>query len=206
MGILYITIFVFITIITSFSLSQVYAEPIIYDDDYIVEKFVTGLDYPTTMIFVGEDILVLEKDTGKVILIQDNGIIYREHALDVPISSSGEAGLLGIASTFNHVYLYFTESISDFDRSVNESPLGKTNVIYQYDWNGKKLTNPILIKELPVLNASHLGGIIAVGLNNEIYFIIGDQWQYTTSSGDAITYDMSNAFQWFKIPAVFSIV
>ena len=61
MGILYITIFVFITIITSFSLSQVYAELIIYDDDYIVEKFVTGLDYPTTMIFVGEDILVLEK-------------------------------------------------------------------------------------------------------------------------------------------------
>ena len=44
-------IFVFITMITSFSLSQVYAEPIIYDDDYIVEKFVTGLDYPTTMIF-----------------------------------------------------------------------------------------------------------------------------------------------------------
>ena len=66
MGIPYITVFVFITMIASFSLSQVYALPIIYDDDYMVEKFVTGLEYPTTMIFVGEDILVLEKNTGKV--------------------------------------------------------------------------------------------------------------------------------------------
>ena len=54
MNILYITIFVFIIMIASFSLSQVYSEPIIYDDDYIVEKFATGLHYPTTMHFVGD--------------------------------------------------------------------------------------------------------------------------------------------------------
>jgi len=116
MGILYITIFVFITIITSFSLSQVYAEPIIYDDDYIVEKFVTGLDYPTTMIFVGEDILVLEKNTGKVIRISDNGVMYNEPVLDVPVSQVNEAGLLGIISISNHVYLSFTESLADLDK------------------------------------------------------------------------------------------
>ena len=75
MGILYITVFVFVTIIASFSLSQVYAEPIIYDDDYIIEKFATGLQYPTTMYFVGDNILVLEKKTGKVIQVQDNGVI-----------------------------------------------------------------------------------------------------------------------------------
>ena len=51
--------------IASFSLSQVYAEPIIYDDDYIVENFVTGLEFPTTMTFVGNDILVLEKKYWK---------------------------------------------------------------------------------------------------------------------------------------------
>ena len=67
MGVLNIMIFVFIAMIASFSLSQAYAFPIVFDDDYIVEKFATGLAYPTTMTFVGEDILVLEKDTGKVI-------------------------------------------------------------------------------------------------------------------------------------------
>ena len=61
MGIIYITVFVLITLVASFSLSQVYAFPTIYDDDYIVEKFATGLDWPTAMTFVGEDILVLEK-------------------------------------------------------------------------------------------------------------------------------------------------
>ena len=75
MGILYIAVFVFITMITSFSFSQVYALPILYDDDYILEKFATGLEYPVTMTFVGEDILVLEKNTGKVIRIQDTGVI-----------------------------------------------------------------------------------------------------------------------------------
>ena len=53
----FITIFVFITIIASFSLSQVYAESVIYDDDYTVDEFTTGLDHPTTMTFVGDDIL-----------------------------------------------------------------------------------------------------------------------------------------------------
>jgi len=142
MGILYITIFVFITMITSFSLSQVYAEPIIYDDDYIVEKFATGLHYPTTMHFVGDDILVLEKNTGKVIRISDNGIMYNEPVLDVAVSQVNEAGLLGIISISNHVYLSFTESLSGFDKHDHKNA---RNAVYQYGWNGEKLTNPILI-------------------------------------------------------------
>ena len=103
MNIPYIVIFVFITMIT-FSLSEVYALPIIYDDDYVVEKFATGLEYPTTMVFVGNDILILEKNTGKVIRIQDNGVLYNEPALDLPVLFQGEAGLLGIASVSNHIY------------------------------------------------------------------------------------------------------
>jgi len=195
MGIPYITVFVFVTMIASFSLSQVYAEPIIYDDDYIVEKFATGLQYPTTMTFVGEDILVLEKNTGKVIRIQDNGVLYNEPALDVPVSSLDEAGLLGIASTFNHVYLYFTESLSGFDKHDRENA---RNAVYQYDWNGEKLTNPILIKELPALPATgHDGGIIATGLNNEIYFVIGDQNQRTTFQNIPVdaTYETGSIFK-----------
>ncbi len=32
----------------------------IYDSDFIVEEFVTGLKQPTSMTFVGSDILILE--------------------------------------------------------------------------------------------------------------------------------------------------
>ena len=204
MGILCILGFIFISIIASFSFLQVYALPIIYDDDYIVEKFATGLEFPTTMTFVGDEILVLEKNTGKVILIQDNGVSYNEPALVVPVNFQQEAGLLGITSTSDHIYLYFIESLSGFDDLVSgwnyqvddrikieDSKI----VVYQYDWNGKKLINPILIEELPVFHGGHLGGVITTGLNNEVYFVIGDQWRYTTSSGDVITYNIDNTFQ-----------
>ena len=115
-GILYITVFVLATMIASFSLSQVYAEPIIYADDYTIEKFVTGLEFPTTMDFIGDDILVLEKNTGKVIRIQANGILrYSEPVLDVPVRHNFYSGLLGIATTPDHVFLYYTESESGSD-------------------------------------------------------------------------------------------
>ena len=199
MSILYITIFVFVTVIASFSLSQVYAEPIIYDDDYIIEKFATGLQYPTTMYFVGDDILVLEKNTGKVIQIQDNGVLYNEPALDVPVIFAGESGLLGIAFASNHIYLYFTESLSGFDKSATYpiSSVNARNVVYQYDWDGEKLTNPILIKELPYLGHGHTGGVITKGQNNEIYFVIGDQDQRTTFQNIPVdaTYETGSIFK-----------
>ena len=192
MSIFYIVVFV--TTIASFSLSQVYAEPIIYDDDYMVEKFATGLQYPTTMYFVGDDILVLEKNTGKVIRISDNGVLYNEPALDVPVIFQGEGGLLGIAFASNHVYLYFTESLSGFDKYSIENA---RNVVYRYDWDGEKLTNPILIKELPVLYPAHTGGVITKGQNNEIYFVIGDQEQRTTFQNIPIdaTYETGSIFK-----------
>ena len=193
MSIFYIVVFV--TTIASFSLSQVYAEPIIYDDDYMVEKFATGLQYPTTMYFVGDDILVLEKNTGKVIRISDNGVLYNEPALDVPVIQDNEAGLLGIVYLSNHVYLSFTESLSGFDKRDRENA---RNAVYQYDWNGEKLTNPILIKELPGhLSSIHHGGIITTSLNNEIYFVIGDQKQRTTFQNIPIdaTYETGSIFK-----------
>ena len=193
MSIFYIVVFV--TTIASFSLSQVYAEPIIYDDDYMVEKFATGLQYPTTMYFVGDDILVLEKNTGKVIRISDNGVLYNEPALDVPVIQDNEAGLLGIVYLSNHVYLSFTESLSGFDKRDRENA---RNAVYQYDWNGEKLTNPILIKELPGhLSSIHHGGVITTGLNNEIYFVIGDQEQRTIFQNIPIdaTYETGSIFK-----------
>ena len=150
--------------------------PVIHDADYIVEKIATGLSYPTTMAFVGEDMLVLEKYTGKVIRIQDNGVAYIQPVLDVAVEAGNEAGLLGIVSISDHVFLYFSESESGFDTSNrHDQPI--KNMVYRYDWDGENLTNPVLIKELPGnLNGDHRhnGGAMAVGQNDEVYFVIGD--------------------------------
>ena len=126
----HISVFVTIVLIASFfSLSEVnggHIEPVphnsgltseltVFDDEYIIEKFVSGLNFPVTMDFIGNDLLVLEKNTGKVIRINENGEIDKEPVLVIPVYNIGESGLLGIATTSNHVFLYFTESFEAND-------------------------------------------------------------------------------------------
>ena len=199
MNILHITIFAFITLFSFYSLSEVYAEPIIYDNDYKIEKFVTGLKWPTTMTFVGDDILVLEKNIGKVIRIQTNGVHYDEPVLDVPVDACWESGFLGISGISNHVFLYFTESESGFDKiECHDQPV--KNKVYRYDWNGEKLINPILIKELPGNlegHHRHNGGAMTKSQNNEIYFVIGDLGQHATFQNipNKTIYETSSIFK-----------
>lgn len=139
----------------------------VQDSSLIVEEFTTGLSVPTSISFIGQDILVLQKDDGQVRLIQD-GILQPNPVLDVSVSNNSERGLLGIESVGNEVYLFFTESLTD-----GGTPLG--NHIYKYSWNGTQLINPILIKQLPFSpGPNHNGGVLTKDLNNNIFAIIGD--------------------------------
>ncbi|HYZ49887.1 MAG TPA: PQQ-dependent sugar dehydrogenase [Nitrososphaeraceae archaeon] len=98
--------------------------PTLNDPNVKVEQIIErGLDDPTSMAFLGpNDILLLEKNTGKVHRIV-NGKVLPEPVLDVNVANQAERGLLGIAiannnndngSTENgnirHVFLYYTES------------------------------------------------------------------------------------------------
>lgn len=141
--------------------------PTILDENFRVEKIVSGLSSPTTMTFLEDDILVLQKNDGKVILVEnDTGEL--KIIQDLSVNSASERGLLGITSSGNHVYIYLTESESD-----GSKPLG--NRVYQYTWDGKSLNDKILIKDLPVLpGPNHDGGVLVTGSNGEIYTVIGD--------------------------------
>ena len=99
----------------------------VFDDDYTVELFANGLNFPTTMDFVGNDLLVLEKNTGKVIRINENGEIDKEPVLVVPVYNGNESGLLGIATEANHVFLYFTESFE-----ANDPQKPNKNTVYHF--------------------------------------------------------------------------
>src|SRR5690349_21778224 len=96
--------------------------PTLEDKELTVEKVTDGLEKPTSMAFLGpNDILVTEKETGKVIHVI-NGQIQDDPALDVAVANSIERGLLGIAiakqpdgKTF--VFLSYTESGNDEDGS-----------------------------------------------------------------------------------------
>ncbi len=139
----------------------------IYDSDFIVEEFVTGLSQPTTMTFVGDDILVLEKNSGHVKLIQD-GKIIAEPVFDFNVTSTNESGLLGITSYENNVYIFVTEAEYDGGDVIG-------NNIYHFVWNGKNLDNQQLLNTLSSESSWHNGGTLTVDLNGQVFAVIGDQ-------------------------------
>ena len=61
------------------SFADHYWGPIIYDENFVVKEFASGLFFPTAMTFLDDDILVLEKNSGLVRHIQSDGNLLDEH-------------------------------------------------------------------------------------------------------------------------------
>ena len=167
-----------VPVIVILMLFNTYDLPILKVEDLVVEKFAScGVPHhlcsPTTMTFVEEDILILQKNNGVVHQIQDNfwggKELTEKPVLEVAVNPIRESGLLGVTSVGSTVYIYFTEV--DLDREQ----LG--NRIYKYDWDGDALINPVLLKELPS-NEYHNGGAMVTGLDNQVYAVIGDTGKY----------------------------
>jgi aldose sugar dehydrogenase len=162
------------------------AGPSVNDTSLAVEQVTGGLISPTTMAFLDEDtILVLEKDSGRVRVIE-NGVLQPEPLLDVSVANDGERGLLGTAvsienETTTYVFLYFTESGGgvDGDDRQGVSPAG--NRLYRYELQGDQLVNPILLLDLPALpGPRYNGGPVVIGPDNNVYVIIGDVGGHAT--------------------------
>jgi glucose/arabinose dehydrogenase len=142
-----------------------------------------GLKFPTSMVFLGpDDILVLEKNNGTVRRIV-NGKMLPEPLLDVNVANKNERGMLGIAVSRNgptgitYVFLYYTESGGGKDGddvTEGKKPLG--NMVYRYELINNKLVNPKLLLHLPARPGSiHNAGKIIIGPdNNNLYLVIGD--------------------------------
>jgi glucose/arabinose dehydrogenase len=159
--------------------------PTIDDPNLVVQQVYQGLKSPTAMAFiVSNDILVLEKDEGTVQRIV-NGKILQEPLLQVVVDSKDERGMLGIAIATKdaatnietearkspiNIFLFFTEA------KVGDFPMG--NRVYKYELvdDNTKLANPKLLLNLPALpDDSHVGGVVAIGPDNNIYIAVGDQ-------------------------------
>jgi len=183
----------FIVIITGFFICPfilhsdylVFAQvpPTVKDDKLEVSLVATGISSPTSMAFLGpNDILVLEKNEGKVLRIV-NGSIMSQPLLDVNVATKEERGMLGIAvakhqeqnNQRTYLFLYFTEAPTKDgdDVSGHKQPLG--NRLYRYELVDNKLINPKLLLDLPLYPAGfHNGGKIAIGPDNNIYIVVGD--------------------------------
>lgn len=158
----------------------VHAEPTMTNTYFGIERIFSANFEPSSMAFVGQDdILVLDRDVGKLYRVTDG--IKSPSLLDVNVGTAGYRGLLGVAATANEkesieVYLYFTESPKndgDDDGKNPVNPLG--NRLYRYELVYNKLINPKLLLDLPALpGPRHAGGVVAIGPDDNIYLTVGD--------------------------------
>ena len=166
---------------------------ILSDPKLKIELVASGLDFPTTMAFLGpDDFLILEK-SGQVKRIT-NGKLLDKPLLQVEVSVKDERGLLGIAiSEKKNLDANNGTSIKNNNISHNvflhyvmckEKNTGCENRIYRYDLDNKNnvLINPKLLLSIPSFpDPAHIGGIIDIGPDNNLYATIGN-FQHTIPS------------------------
>lgn len=149
------------------------------DPSLKVELFFKGdiIGSTTSMSFLGpDDILLLEKNTGKVHRIL-NGSLQQTPVLQVKVGTEVEWGMLGMAISKNQqgktfVFLYYTEA--------NNSGIVIGNRLYRYELIDNKLVNPLLLLNLPATSPivghenNHNGGKVVIGPDNNVYLVVGD--------------------------------
>ena len=145
--------------------------PQLNDTGLQAQEYASGFKFPTGMSFLGpNDILVIEKNTGKVKEIK-NGTVTGT-VLDVNVANVSERGLLGIATSDKpkYVFLFYTET----ENSDGGKVLG--NRLYRYEYNNGSLVNPKLLLDLPTIpGPSHNGGVLKIGPDNKsVYLVIGN--------------------------------
>lgn len=157
------------------------AEPTTINPKFVVERIFTANFKPSTMAFLGaDDILVLDRDAGKVFRIIDG--VQSKPLLDVNVATVGYRGLLGVAVSANeknipNVFLYYTQAHKrdNEDESLSYSVVPLGNRVYRYDLVNNRLQNPKLLLDLPAMpGPRHMGSIIAIGPDNNLYVSVGD--------------------------------
>jgi aldose sugar dehydrogenase len=183
---------------------EVILKPILKNNSGLrIEEVTDGLDFPTSMAFLGpDDILVLEKNEGTVRRII-NGVMLERPLLNVDVASEGERGMLGIAiareekdsaiegnnnnnNNNNHityVFLYYTESIDGDNDDGGGEAISNRLYRYELDENNQELVDPKLLLDLPATPGhTHNGGKIAIGPDDNVYLIIGDVGDHDASN------------------------
>ena len=171
-------------------------DPWLLDATIKLSSIPANLTHPTSMAFLGpDDILVTEKDSGKVKRVYNGHTI---DLLDMNVANIQERGLLGIAigSTENgtmpkYVFIYVSETRSeDGEDSIDEGTI-IGNMLYRFDivknpvTNSISLTNRTLLLSLPSSPGPyHNGGPVLIGPDKNIYLATGDLFNNFTQASN----------------------
>ncbi len=189
----------------------------VLDPNLQVEAVVSsGLSQPMGLVFLGPgDMLVVEKASGQVRRVI-NGVVQATPAIDLPVNSASERGLLCLVLHPNFpatpdVFLRWTESSTGADTTVvaNVALLG--NRVDRFTWNAatgtltfaqnllrlraRQTDNVPVPGQPPSANSSengnHNGGVMAFGPDGKLYVFTGDLgrrgWMQNLPNGPFLT-------------------
>jgi len=167
-----------------------YTNPTLKDPNLKVEKVIDGLDFPTSMAFLGpNDMIVLEKTKGTVQRIV-NGTIQNQSLLDVPVNHVGGRGMLGVTvathknSGPTFIFLYFTLSSNSQDSNNLTEESG--NRLYRYELKDNELGEPKMLLNISAVSSKmdggHNGGKLLLGPDQNLYLIVGDLRERNTKA------------------------
>ena len=141
-------------------------EIVIKDSNLIVEEYISGLQLPVMIDFIGNDMLILEKTEGTVRIVKD-GILVPEPLIKIDVSQTAEEGLIGILVKDNHIFLHHTTKSPDNGTT--------SNLFTRYLFDGQKLVEP---KEMLSFHNNeslqHNAGVMFTDENGVVFGAIGD--------------------------------
>ncbi|MBI4461651.1 MAG: PQQ-dependent sugar dehydrogenase [Acidobacteria bacterium] len=132
-----------------------------------VETFLANLNFPVTLAFAPDGRLFFnELQTGNVRIIE-NGQLLPTPFASLPVETSGERGLLGLAFDPNFasnrfVYLLYSDVIQNNQRVVKFTDVGNMGMNME-----------VVVDNLPSASI-HNGGNIGFGRDAKLYITIGD--------------------------------
>lgn len=166
------------------------------DASLSAELVISDLDQPTALAMLPDGMLVIEKASGKVRLVQ-NGEIGAE-AIDLAVNSFDERGLLGIAlhpdfESEPFVYLHWTwrgdgdgpDGLLGEDSEEPKEVPALGNRVDRFSYDGGSLTFDRNIVQFPTntldtdtsdrIRGNHDAGPLAFGPDGKLYTMMGDQ-------------------------------
>lgn len=142
---------------------------------YVIEAFVTGLDFPVAMAFAPDGrLFVTEKNTGRVRVVSAEGELQADPVIELPTDGYVERGLIGIAldpgfAENGFIWVYHTQP------NTVEPPYPINKVVRFREEAGQGY-DPVEMLSIPVTTrvGHHMGGNLHFDAQGYLYVAIGD--------------------------------